>query len=93
MEVENIDTLINIGVQMQMREAINSFAVFQFNYDHAFIEKAFATRPNLIEHFNRKFLEYYEKYGSRAAAISFYMELDIENKRLLADYIIKANYL
>lgn len=75
-----------------MQDAINSFAVFQFNYPHNFIEHAFKDREYLIEHLKNKFNHMYDTHGSKAAMIVFYMDLDFENRRLLANYVIEGGY-
>lgn len=96
--IEDIESAIDdikakaYAEEKPMRDAINSFAVFQFNYNRNFIEEAFKDRPHLIEHFQRKFLDYHQKHGAKAAVIVFYMELDTENRRLIADYVIRSDY-
>lgn len=69
-------------------DSVNKFAQFQLSYDHGFIAKAFAERGHLIEHLERKFLYFHEKYGAPAAVIMFWCELDTQNRNILVDYVL-----
>lgn len=77
-------------IERYQLEAINSFAVFQFNYDHNFIQIAF--KDGMSNHLQQKFTGLYNQYGSKAAIIIFYMDLDTENRKLLARYVIARNH-
>lgn len=77
-------------IERYQLEAINSFAVFQFNYDHNFIQIAF--KDGMADHLQQKFTGLYNQYGSKAAIIIFYMDLDTENRKLLARYVIARNH-
>lgn len=54
-------------IERYQLEAINSFAVFQFNYDHNFIQIAF--KDGMTDHLQQKFTGIYNQYGSKAAII------------------------
>lgn len=63
------------------------FVYFAENFPYNFIEKAFASKPELIDHLNGKFQGYYEDYGKDGCMVVFYCYLDSGNRQLLEDYI------
>lgn len=70
---------------------IDHFVYFTQNYPNNFMDAFDSEGKNIKEHIQSKFDSYYEKYGSYAVMIKFWIELDYENQKLFADWI-KENY-
>ena len=75
---------------MDNLQAIHKVILFGFNYNHNFIEEAFKGK-HTVNHLKSKFINLYEKVGSKAVFNCFYCELDKENQEILLNYIL-LNY-
>ena len=64
---------------------VDKVIMFGFNYPHNFINKIWV--GNIADHLNSKFIDCYDKHGSKAAFQMFYIGLDMENRGLLIDWI------
>ena len=71
--------------------SIHKWVYFAFNYPDKFIEQVWADNNNLMNHLKSKFQGYYNQVGSSAVMNKFYVELDMENQRLLEDWVME-NY-
>jgi len=70
---------------------IHKYVMFAYNYPPDFIEKAWADRPEAIEHIKGKFSMYYSKHGAQGVMNEFYINLDDSNQQILERWIIN-NY-
>jgi len=73
------------------KSPINKFVYFGYNYHPDFIADVWSDNPNIIDHLQSKFDDYYNKVGSGAVMNKFYVNLDIENQRRLEEWVIN-NY-
>lgn len=64
--------------------------MFSLNYRHDFIEQIWGEETSMAKHLRSKFNSYYKQYGSRAVMVTFYSELDNENREKLENYIINV---
>lgn len=68
--------------------AIHKFNMFSLNYPNDFIEKIWGGGNVISDHLKMKFDHSYDQYGSKAAMLMFWTELDSENRRMLQEYVI-----
>lgn len=80
------------SVEISNIKAIRLFAYFAYNYNHNFIEEAFASEgQSLVNHFREKFNIIYATYGSNTVMNKFFLELSSDNQDILSEYILR-NY-
>jgi len=72
-------------------DAMNSLFVWNFNYDHNFIEKVWGKGTVIANHLQAKFSSIYKAKGSYAAGMVFVGELDTENRAKLFEFIVKRH--
>jgi hypothetical protein len=65
---------------------VNNWVYFTFNYPMGFVKDAFNSK-----HLEEKFSSYYTRYGSVGVLMSFWANLDNENRKILSLWI-KNNY-
>lgn len=70
---------------------IHRFVMFGFNYPPNFIEEAWGDEPMMKDHLQKKFVDYYNIYGSSAVMNQFWVNLDGKNREILINYI-NLNY-
>lgn len=67
---------------------MHKIMVFAFNYPPGFIKKVWSdVSPDMVNHLQSKFDNYYKKYGSSSAFNYFYMDLDSENQHKIENWI------
>ncbi len=100
--VENIINMLNSqqketsenlaeNVNMSSADAIRNYVYFALNYPNDFIDQIWGDEANMAEHLKEKFSSYYKKVGPVGAMNEFFVNLDIENQRQLANWILE-NY-
>ena len=76
-------------MDMYHNKVIELWTLYGFNFEHDFIEKAFAKEgASMIKHLQNKFEEAYERVGCHGAFFFFWAMLDDRNKRTLEDYVM-----
>lgn len=69
------------------KEVLTKFVKFAFNYPPLFTLKIWSS-PHLANHFNEKFNDYYDRYGSVGAMTAFYNSLDGTNAEIFVNYLM-----
>jgi len=78
----------NLGVsKKEYFDVVSNWVYFTFNYPMGFVQSAFNST-----HLEEKFSSSYTRYGSIGVCISFWGNLDLENRRILSLWI-KNNYV
>ena len=70
-----------------MNMEIRKWVMWCFDYNHDFIEKAWAESPIMSKHFRSKFDAIYKNHGCDAAMNRLYSELDDTNREILERYV------
>lgn len=74
------------------QKSVHHFMYFIFNFPNRFWEKAFEKEPeHLKDHISSKFLNSYKEYGPSLGVIKFFMELDVQRRNDLMEWV-RDNY-
>jgi hypothetical protein len=98
MKKTELEKLIENTTRKVLKEGINNSTIhkwvyFGYNYDSDFIETIWKgeVSDRLVQHLKSKFNDAYRIAGSKGAMNWFYSELDIGNRTILENWVIK-NY-
>lgn len=80
-----------IKEEISSKTPINKFVYFSYNYPQDFIKRIWG-EDRIAQHLTEKFSSLYSKHGARGVMAAFYVELDMENQKMLEEYIIN-NYV
>lgn len=93
---KSLDAIISESIRKVINESmggdpVTKWVYWCYNYYPNFIEEAWADRPDLVQHFKKKFMQYYDQYGPEAVMNRFFIELSSGHQQTLIDWVMN-NY-